>query len=173
MAGSSVSVPVPRCSARSVPPCTDVAQNQKKTLPSLGRFLNGRALGVWTRSVSRFSPSTEIAVDGGPRLSLACPALDLVARGQAMQIPTIGEFLDSMHLRYLKNILIKNRVMSVGVLADLQPSDIKRLACYMIGGVRCFTNANKTVIVLTCTHTTPLRCSSLTWRALLMGTRCG
>ena len=72
-----------------------------------------------------------------------------------MQIPTIGEFLDSMHLRHLKNILIKNRVMSVGVLADLQPSDIKRLACYMIGGVCCFTNSNQTVTSLNVyTHTT-------------------
>ena len=72
-----------------------------------------------------------------------------------MHIPTIGEFLDSMHLRHLKNILIKNRVMSVGLLADLQPSDIKRLCCHMIGGVCCFTNTNQTVTSLNVyTHTT-------------------
>ena len=76
-----------------------------------------------------------------------------------MHIPTIGEFLDSMHLRHLKNILIKNRVMSVGLLADLQPSDIKRLSCHMIAGVCCFTNTNQTVTslnVYTLTTTTLL-----------------
>ena len=44
-----------------------------------------------------------------------------------VQVPSIGDFLDSMHLTHLRRTCDNNRVTSVDIVADLKSSDINKV----------------------------------------------